>query len=127
MRGVGRRSLVGAIATIAILGLAAAGALLLGGRDARPSVDPAELLADRPTGTVQLVGLVASAPRFDGSLRLVLTDDAHSARVRVRYAGPAGDVRPGRRVTVTGALRGGVFVAEPDTLLVDCTRRAGHC
>jgi cytochrome c-type biogenesis protein CcmE len=124
-----RRPVKGTLTTIVALGLAAVAALTLGSREAHRSVTPAQLLASPPGGTVQLVGLVASPPRFRGALEFVLTDATRSVRVRVRYNGATGELRPGEQVSVTGAYRKGIFVAQPDTLVAGCANADSkeHC
>ena len=123
------RRIQGALATVAVLGVAAIAALALGLREARPTVTPAQLLTTHYPGTVQLVGLVAEPPRFDGGLEFVLTDVARTARVRVRYSGAAAALRRGERVSVTGTYDSHLFVAQPDTLMVGCAAAGSpeHC
>jgi len=68
----------GALVTIAALGLVGVAALALGSREAHPTLTPAQLLVAHRGGTVQLVGFVAAAPRFDRGLVFVLTDQARA-------------------------------------------------
>lgn len=119
----------GALVTVAVLGLAGVAALALGSREAHPTLTPAQLLVARRGGTVQLVGFVAAAPRFDRGLVFVLTDQARTARVRVRYSGATDALRPGERVSVTGRYSDHLFVAEPDTLIAGCATAGSpqHC
>jgi hypothetical protein len=122
-------SLKGALATVAVLGVAGVAALALGRREAHPTVTPAQLLTAHLGGTVQLVGFVAGAPRFDNALEFVLTDQARTARVRVHYSGATGALHPGERVSVTGTYRSHLFLAQPDTLIAGCATAGSpeHC
>ena len=70
------------------------------------------------TGTV-----VDGSVRREGGagLRFRIRDRAGSASVPVSYTGLVPDpFREGREVIVTGELRGGTFVAEPDSLVTKC-------
>lgn len=89
-----------------------------------PQIQPRELAQHQ--GQVLLVGKVVSA-RGDahsaGGLRITLRDvnDAKPARANVVYHGTVPDLfRPGREVVVTGALQGGTFVAQRDSLSTKC-------
>jgi cytochrome c-type biogenesis protein CcmE len=78
------------------------------------------------TGSVSLVGTVVGKPRSDsyhGGLRFLLKDvrSKNPARVAVMYRGSVPDLfRSGRDVVVDGALRNGVFVAKPGSLVTKC-------
>lgn len=121
----------GALATLAVLGAVAVAAFVLGISHGYRSVTPADLASSHPAGKVRLVGYLAVAPsRRNGSLELVLTDAARTARVVVRYAAATDDpLRVGEQVTVTGRQDGGVFVADPDSLVGSCAAsgRPEHC
>ena len=89
-----------------------------------PAVAPSEL-AGR-TEKVSLGGRVVGEPTGDahaGGLRFVLRDIAGAApdRVRVVYRGSVPDqFRSGRELVVEGRLQGGVFVAQPDSMVTKC-------
>ncbi|HEU0192952.1 MAG TPA: cytochrome c maturation protein CcmE [Gaiellales bacterium] len=72
--------------------------------------------------TVQLTGQVVSAPDMAGDRkRFVLKDDGGRQTLAVNYSGavpPAFKI--GRRVIVTGAMSGAVFMAQPGSLLTKC-------
>jgi cytochrome c-type biogenesis protein CcmE len=79
------------------------------------------------TGYVSLVGKVVAAPHGNshqkGGMRFVLKDvqGRSAARVPVVYHGSVPDLfRSGRDVVVDGAMRHGVFVAKPGSLITKC-------
>ena len=89
---------------------------------ATPSLRPSQL-ADHP-GDVSLagrvVGPVEGDARGDG-LRFTLRDIDGTATVPVVYTGSVPDLfEVGRHVYMRGGLRGGVFVAEQDSLVTKC-------
>jgi cytochrome c-type biogenesis protein CcmE len=92
-----------------------------------PALQPSELAGH--AGTVSLagkvVGPVTGDARGDGlTFRLVDVDADGGGAVAVRYVGSVPDLfEPGRHVFVRGALEGGTFVAEPDTLMTKCPSR----
>lgn len=85
---------------------------------------PSELRGQ--SDTVVLAGLVVGKPAGDArgdGLRFTLADPQGegSARVPVVYRGSVPDLfRTGRDISVTGKVRNGVFVAEPDSLVTKC-------
>jgi cytochrome c-type biogenesis protein CcmE len=89
---------------------------------ATPSLRPSQL-ADHP-GDVSLAGRVVGPvdgdARGDG-LRFTLRDIDGTATVPVVYTGSVPDLfEVGRHVYMRGELRGGVFVAEQDSLVTKC-------
>jgi len=89
-----------------------------------PAVAPSELKGR--TEKVSLGGKVVSRPTGDphgAGLRFVLADIAGNApdRVTVVYKGSVPDqFRRGRDLVVEGRLQGGVFVAEPGSMVTKC-------
>ena len=87
-----------------------------------PALRPSELPGH--TGRVSLMGKVVGQPRGDahaGGLRFKLRDVEGTRAVPVVYKGSVPDLfRTGRDVVVDGALRNGVFVAVPGTLVTKC-------
>ena len=87
-----------------------------------PSIQPSQLQGH--TGRVSLVGIVVGNPSGDahaGGLRFTLRDRKSSANVPILYKGSVPDLfKTGREVVVDGKLRGGTFVAVPDTLVTKC-------
>ena len=85
---------------------------------------PSQLIADGTPGkSYQLTGTVAAGSvRHEGDALLFrVRDRKGSASVPVRYTGEVPDpFREGREVIVKGALNGGRFVAEPDSLVTKC-------
>jgi cytochrome c-type biogenesis protein CcmE len=70
---------------------------------------------------VTLTGVVVRTSGTTSPIRFVLKDDGAPVTVPVSYHGSVPDAfKTTRHVIVTGQLRGGVFVAEPDTLLTKC-------
>jgi cytochrome c-type biogenesis protein CcmE len=87
-----------------------------------PLVQPSGL--PKQQGRVSLAGIVVH-PRGDArsaaGLRFALRDFAGKTEVPVVYHGSVPDLfRAGRRVVVDGALRRGVFVGRPDSLVTKC-------
>jgi cytochrome c-type biogenesis protein CcmE len=106
-------------------------AVLLGGALIYTSFDaatearqPSELIANgKPGRSYELTGKVAkgSVHRGEDVLGFRIRDRRGRASVPVRYRGAVPDpFREGREVIVTGALRGGVFFAEKDSLVTKC-------
>lgn len=89
-----------------------------------PQITPSKLAGH--TGDVVLVGAVVGPVTGDAHstpLRFRLKDaEGHDpTRVPVSYRGSVPDLfRVGRRVVVEGALRNGVFVAKPGSLVTKC-------
>ena len=87
-----------------------------------PSLRPSQLPGHR--GKVSLAGTVVAPITGDAhgqGLRFGLRDVEGTATVRVLYHGSVPDLfRNGRDVVVIGRLRGGVFVAQRDTLSTKC-------
>jgi cytochrome c-type biogenesis protein CcmE len=87
-----------------------------------PSLRPSQLPGH--DGRVSLMGKVVGTPRGDahaGGLRFTLRDVEGTATVPVVYTGSVPDLfRTGSDIVVDGKLRGGVFVAVPNTLVTKC-------
>ena len=89
-----------------------------------PSLKPSQLAGH--VGSVSLVGRVVGRPTGDpdvAGLRFRLRDvkDPSSTKVVVVYKGSVPDLfAPGRDIVVEGALRNGVFVATPGTMVTKC-------
>jgi cytochrome c-type biogenesis protein CcmE len=70
---------------------------------------------------VTLTGVVVQASGTSSPLQFVLRDDSSAVTVPVDYRGSVPDAfKTTRHVIVSGQMRDGVFVAEPDTLLTKC-------
>lgn len=87
-------------------------------------VSVSQLQSDRDGAAhkkVNLTGVVMTASGTDSPLNFVLKDDATAATVPVSYTGSVPDAfKPTRHVIVTGQMRDGVFIGEPDSLLTKC-------
>jgi cytochrome c-type biogenesis protein CcmE len=87
-------------------------------------VSVSQLRSDRDGAAhkkVNLTGVVLTTSGTDSPMKFVLKDDASAATVPVSYTGSVPDAfKATRHVIVTGRMRGGVFVAEPDSLLTKC-------
>lgn len=120
MRGRDSIRLVVALSVAAVLAVFLLYTSLAGG--ATLSLRPSQLAGH--TGKVALEGQVVGPLRGDADLaglRFALRDIGGSASVPVVYRGSLPDLfGVGRRVFVSGRVRGGVFVAEPGTLLTKC-------
>jgi cytochrome c-type biogenesis protein CcmE len=120
----GKRSpvrLVVALSVAAVLAVFLLYTSIAGG--GTPSLQPSELAGHN--GRVSLVGKVVGPITGDahqaGGLGFRLRDRSGTATVRVAYRGSVPDLfRVDREVVVDGRLRGGVFVAVPNTLVTKC-------
>ena len=86
---------------------------------------PSQMLAGSEAGrSYELTGKVVEgsvARRGSAALSFRIRDRDGSASVPVTYSGVVPDpFREGREVIVTGQMRGGVFVAERDSLVTKC-------
>jgi cytochrome c-type biogenesis protein CcmE len=101
--------------------LALAGALVYTSFSAATEASkPSEI---EPGRSYELTGKVVagSIERGGEVLRFRIRDRDGSHSVPVRYTGAVPDpFREGREVIVSGALRGGTFVAERDSLITKC-------
>jgi cytochrome c-type biogenesis protein CcmE len=91
----------------------------------RPFVTVAQLQANAAGSSdrsIELVGKVTRHGALDGgALSMTLRDMKTAQTVDVRYRGSVPDAfRRGREVIVKGRMQGGVFVAEPDSLVTRC-------
>jgi cytochrome c-type biogenesis protein CcmE len=88
-----------------------------------PSLRPSQL-ADHAGSTVSLAGVVLAPVSGDpqgNGLRFRMRDIGGTATVPVFYRGSVPDLfKAGRDVSVRGAFRDGVFVAERDSLVTKC-------
>ena len=111
--------LIVALSVAAVLAVFLVYTSLAGGT---PSIQPGQLAGH--TGKVSLVGKVVGKPSGDahaGGLHFRLSDRNGAASVPVVYKGSVPDLfKTGREVVVDGTLRGGVFVAVPNTLVTKC-------
>lgn len=85
--------------------------------------EPSEIMSAAPTETYELTGKVVAGTvrRGDDDLRFRIRDRKGNESLPVRYSGTIPDpFREGREVIVTGSLRNGVFVAQPDSLVTKC-------
>ena len=88
-----------------------------------PAKSPSQLLHADGGRSYQLTGTVlqGSVRRQGGVLGFRVRDRRGTISVPVSYAGAVPDpFREGREVIVTGAMRGGTFVAERDSLVTKC-------
>jgi cytochrome c-type biogenesis protein CcmE len=95
------------------------------GGNATPSLAPSQLPGHH--GLVTLAGVVVGPTRGDAHdtpLRFRLRDINGRAAVPVAYRGSIPDLfKVGRHVLLQGRLRGGTFVAVPDSLVTKCPSR----
>ena len=91
-----------------------------------PALSPSQLRASVKAGkVVQLTGTVVPGTvdaRSGGALDFRLADRANGKfSIPVDYSGTVPSAfRPGRELIVTGTLRGGAFVAQPDSMITKC-------
>ena len=111
--------LVVALSVAAVLAVFLIYTSLAGGT---PSLQPSQLAGHH--GRFSVVGIVVGQATGDahaGGLHFVLRDRNGMTSVPVVYTGSVPDLfKTGREVVVDGKLRGGVFVAVPNTLVTKC-------
>src|SRR5207248_1558646 len=84
---------------------------------------PSELLHANPGQTYELTGRVVrgTVRRRGDHLRFRVADRDGSTSIPVTYVGSVPDpFRGGREIVLTGALNGGAFVGQRDTLVTKC-------
>jgi cytochrome c-type biogenesis protein CcmE len=85
---------------------------------------PSQLIGAAPGTRADLTGMVVRGSvrhRGDGIAFQVVDFDGKGGSLPVTYTGTVPDpFRGGRGIVVTGALRHGAFVGEPDTLTTKC-------
>ena len=86
--------------------------------------EPSQLLTAAPGKSYELTGRVVrgSVRQHGTELRFRVADrDDASKSIPVRYRGAVPDpFRGGREIVLTGQVRTGVFIGEPDTLVTKC-------
>jgi cytochrome c-type biogenesis protein CcmE len=86
--------------------------------------EPTELLNATPGTSYEMSGRVVpqSVQRQGNSLTFEVEDrDGQGQSLPVTYSGTVPDpFRGGREIILTGAMQGGTFVGEPDTLVTKC-------
>jgi cytochrome c-type biogenesis protein CcmE len=86
--------------------------------------EPSQLLSAAPGTSYDMTGRVVrgSVRRYGERLRFRVADrEGGSVSVPVAYTGTIPDpFRAGREIVLTGQMRRGTFVGEPDTLVTKC-------
>ena len=86
--------------------------------------EPTELLNATPGTSYEMSGRVVpkSIERQGSGIAFEVEDrDGHGSTLPVTYSGTIPDpFRGGREIILTGAMQGGTFVGEPDTLVTKC-------
>jgi cytochrome c-type biogenesis protein CcmE len=86
--------------------------------------EPSQLLSAAPGASYEMTGRVVpkSVRREGNSLRFRVADrDGGGKTLPVTYTGAIPDpFRGGREIVLTGEVRNGTFVGEPDTLVTKC-------
>jgi cytochrome c-type biogenesis protein CcmE len=87
--------------------------------------EPSQLLSAAPGTSYEMTGrVVKGSIEKEGSgiaFRVVDRDGGGGESLPVTYTGTVPDpFRGGREIVLTGALRGGTFVGEPETLITKC-------
>jgi cytochrome c-type biogenesis protein CcmE len=113
--------LVLALSVAAVLAVFLLYVSIAGGRT--PQLEPSELKGHQ--GRVSLVGKVKGPVDGNGyardGMRFKVADIRGTASVPVVYRGSVPDLfKVGRHVVMDGRLRGGVFVAQRDSLVTKC-------
>jgi cytochrome c-type biogenesis protein CcmE len=86
--------------------------------------EPSQLLTAAPGTSYEMTGKVVKGsihPEGSGIAFRVVDRDGHGQSLPVTYTGTVPDpFRGGREIVLTGALAGGTFVGEPETLITKC-------
>jgi cytochrome c-type biogenesis protein CcmE len=86
--------------------------------------EPSQLLGAAPGTSYEMTGRVVkgSIQRDGNGIAFRVVDrDGEGGSLPVTYAGTVPDpFRGGREIVLTGALEGGTFVGEPETLITKC-------
>jgi cytochrome c-type biogenesis protein CcmE len=86
--------------------------------------EPSQLLTAAPGTSYELTGKVVKGSirhRGSGIAFRVVDRDGKGQSLPVTYTGTVPDpFRGGREIVLTGALQGGTFVGEPETLITKC-------
>jgi cytochrome c-type biogenesis protein CcmE len=86
--------------------------------------EPSQLLAAAPGTSYEMSGRVVKGSierKREGIAFLVVDRDGQSRSLPVSYTGTVPDpFRGGREIILTGSVRGGTFVGEPETLITKC-------
>jgi cytochrome c-type biogenesis protein CcmE len=86
--------------------------------------EPSQLLSAAPGTSYEMTGRVVKGSiqrQGNGIAFRVVDRDGGSESLPVTYAGTVPDpFRGGREIVLTGAIQGGTFVGEPDTLITKC-------
>src|SRR5919199_5543391 len=90
--------------------------------NATEAATPSQALRSKPGRSIEVTGkVVAGSVQRGDPLRFRVRDRDGTASIPVVYRGAVPDpFREGREVIVTGAMRGGTFVAERDSLVTKC-------
>jgi cytochrome c-type biogenesis protein CcmE len=121
-----RKRTVRLVVSLTAAVLLAAGLVYTSFAASDPALSPSQLIARAHAGrVVQLTGTVVPgtvAPRAHGALDFRLADRANGkVSITVDYSGTVPSAfRPGRELIVTGTLRRGAFVAQPDSMITKC-------
>ncbi len=121
-----RKRQVRLVVSLAAAVLLAGGLIYTSFAASDPALTPTQLLSRAPAGkVVELTGTVVPGtvdPRSGGALDFRLADRANGTiSIPVAYSGTVPSAfRPGRELIVTGTLRGGAFVAQPDSMITKC-------
>jgi cytochrome c-type biogenesis protein CcmE len=86
--------------------------------------EPSQLLNAAPGTSYEMTGRVVKGSIREGDSGIafrVVDRDGGSESLAVTYSGTVPDpFRGGREIILTGAVRGGTFVGEPETLITKC-------
>jgi cytochrome c-type biogenesis protein CcmE len=87
--------------------------------------EPSQILSAAPGTTYEMTGkVVRGSVRHDGSegIAFFVTDrEGTGEEMPVTYKGAVPDpFRGGREIVLTGSLKGGTFIGEPETLITKC-------
>ncbi len=111
------------VAALSAAVLLAVGLIYTSFSAATSAKEPSELLAAAPGQQFEMTGkVVTGSIRESGaSMRFRVRDREGTESIPVTYSGTVPDpFRDGREIVLTGEVKGGVFVGQPDTLITKC-------
>jgi cytochrome c-type biogenesis protein CcmE len=120
----GRRRKIRLVIALSVAVLLAVGLVYTSFSASTEAKEPSQLLSVAPGTSYDMTGRVVrhSVRHVGPGLRFRVADRENNRRsIPVTYSGTVPDpFRGGREIVVTGEVRNGVFVGEPDSLVTKC-------
>jgi cytochrome c-type biogenesis protein CcmE len=120
----GRRRKIRLVIALSVAVLLAVGLVYTSFSASTEAKEPSQLLSAAPGTSYDMTGRVVkhSVRHVGPGLRFRVADRENNRRsIPVTYSGTVPDpFRGGREIVITGEVRNGVFVGEPDSLVTKC-------